>query len=289
MDRKTGKPQHDAKTTGNLQNPRNPQSGRPAIHLWKMSGTVNTKERLASIIDGFDAFDTEMRVGTRQRQEKAAQRIAELRGVMAQLEKKLNSEIRRRLEMNRSVQAWCETQVADAVGRLEAQLRERDQAAQVRLDVLDKRIDEAKDSLSRESERLVRETEERVAILHGLFSRFSDEFEAERKDRLVREGEVLQRLSDHEVDVASNFEAERSTREDAITRLRAAFDENTRVRAKADEQLQSFVQEELASLKNAIQVESAVREREDDEIVDALNKYCRKLQDSLQIINSPDI
>mmetsp|Transcript_41418 Transcript_41418/g.129714 ORF Transcript_41418/g.129714 Transcript_41418/m.129714 type:complete len:264 (-) Transcript_41418:2529-3320(-) len=253
------------------------------------AGATNTKERLASIIDGFDAFDTEMRVGTRQRQEKAAQRIAELRAIMAQLEKKLNSEIRRRLEMNRSVQAWAESQVTTAVERLETLVQEKDVVVHQRVDALAQRIDEVEVRFAQESARLVQETEERVAVLHGLFDELTVEFEAERKDRLVREGEILQRLSAHEVEVAADFEQERSTREDAITILRAAFDENVRVRAKADEQLQKFVQEELASLKNQISAEAVVREREDDEIVDALNRYTRKLQDSLQLINSPDV
>jgi hypothetical protein len=34
--------------------------------------------------------------------------------------------------------------------------------------------------------------------------------------------------------------------------------------------------------------EAQAREREDDEIVEALNRYTAKLQDSLKVITSPD-
>ena len=39
---------------------------------------------------------------------------------------------------------------------------------------------------------------------------------------------------------------------------------------KGDEKFQSFVREELASLKNSVSLERQTRERDDGEIVDAL-------------------
>lgn len=43
---------------------------------------------------------------------------------------------------------------------------------------------------------------------------------------------------------------------------------------KGDEKFQSFVREELASLKNAVSLERQTRERDDGEIVDALVSCC---------------
>ena len=63
-------------------------------------------------------------------------------------------------------------------------------------------------------------------------------------------------------------------------------DSNSRSRIKADAKFQDVVKEELQSLHNQIHIEAQVREREDDEIVEALNRYTAKLQTSLQIINS---
>lgn len=61
---------------------------------------------------------------------------------------------------------------------------------------------------------------------------------------------------------------------------------NEKSRIKADAKFQEVVKEELQSLHNQVHIEAQVREREDDEIVEALNRYTAKLQTSLQIINS---
>jgi hypothetical protein len=59
-------------------------------------------------------------------------------------------------------------------------------------------------------------------------------------------------------------------------------------RIKADTKFQEFAQEEIANIQNSLIQESQTREREDDEIIEALNRYTAKLQDSLQLINSSD-
>lgn len=98
----------------------------------------------------------------------------------------------------------------------------------------------------------------------------------------------------------------------------------TRTRARADERFQAFVTEELSGLRNSLAQEEKVRaaaaraalplrrsrlvaarsclsamsltpaltvqarEAEDDEIVEAMNRYTKKLQSSLHIINSTE-
>jgi hypothetical protein len=46
-----------------------------------MSNTVSTKDRLSSIVHGFNAFDQDMRAGTRIRREKDEVKIAALKAV----------------------------------------------------------------------------------------------------------------------------------------------------------------------------------------------------------------
>lgn len=115
--------------------------------------------------------------------------------------------------------------------------------------------------------------------------------------------------------------APQSTREKGTLELKVKLDESLRTRTKGDEKFQSFVAEEIAAIKNALRKEeqvgpplcplrlvmcvfnfwgapwsvrltrartTQVREREDDEIVETLNRYTLKLQQSLQIINSAD-
>ena len=56
----------------------------------------STKERLASIVKGFENFDSEMKIGTRMRREQDEFKILELKSEMKRLENELTTEIKRR-------------------------------------------------------------------------------------------------------------------------------------------------------------------------------------------------
>ena len=119
---------------------------------------------------------------------------------------------------------------------------------------------------------------------------------------------MVRRLGVHEDEVEVAFDLERVTREKKVVALTTTLDSTILSRTKGDEnfqvtaivkfvqpeptadcaQTQAFVKEELAEVKVAVKVESQTREQEDDEIVEALNRYTAKLQSSLQIINSTD-
>lgn len=64
----------------------------------------STKARLNGILESFQAFDSDMKTGTRVRRENDEHRIAQLTAELTRLEKTLNQEIKRRVEMNKSVQ-----------------------------------------------------------------------------------------------------------------------------------------------------------------------------------------
>lgn len=64
----------------------------------------STKARLDGILESFQAFDSDMKTGTRVRREQDEHRIAQLTAELTRLEKTLSQEIKRRVEMNKSVQ-----------------------------------------------------------------------------------------------------------------------------------------------------------------------------------------
>lgn len=68
----------------------------------------STKAKLNGILESFQAFDSDMKIGTRTRREKDEHRIAQLTTELTRLEKTLNQEIKRRVEMNKSVQTVSE-------------------------------------------------------------------------------------------------------------------------------------------------------------------------------------
>lgn len=115
------------------------------------------------------------------------------------------------------------------------------------------------------------------------------EFEHDRKLRILREEKIKAQLFEHEHEVAEKFEHQLQMREARYAAVRKVLEENVKLRDKSEERFQQFFEKEIHKLHNDVSLESDVREREDDEIVEALNRYTVKLQSSLKIINSTDM
>ena len=69
-----------------------------------MSVTSATKQKLDGLLNEFSEFENIMKEGTRQRREQDEQKLLALKVEMGQIEKTLNSEVKRRVEMNKSLQ-----------------------------------------------------------------------------------------------------------------------------------------------------------------------------------------
>ncbi|CAM9843799.1 unnamed protein product [Laminaria digitata] len=173
--------------------------------------------------------------------------------------------------------------------KLQLTIQGRSDAITGRLDAIVEKISEVEEKFDAEMAKIPVDIKRRGEQLTKMLMDFEGKFEAERLSRLEREGRILKQLADHEQDVTNDFDSERTSRENTYADLRRVLDENVRSRMKGDEKFQSFVREELASLKNSVSLERQTRERDDGEIVDALNRYTSKLQSSLKIINSSEI
>ena len=249
----------------------------------------STKERLATIVQGFDTFDSEMKVGTRQRREKDEFKIAELKAEMKRLDGDLVAEIKRRTEMNKSTQMWFEGQLSELNRSFHATLEERTVKTTLRLEVLEENITALDVRFEKEKAMILQEIDDRGRELARLLNEFKDEFERERVLRLEREEKLIKQLTDQEYVTNERFENQIQTRETRYAAIRVILEDNIKLRDKAEERFQSFFEREIHKLHNDVRAEVEVRLREDDEIVEALNRYTMKLQTSLKIINATDM
>ena len=62
---------------------------------------------------------------------------------------------------------------------------------------------------AREKDRLLSEVDAKGSELAHALATFQEAFDAERRERLEREGRILRQLGEHEQEVARRFEAER--------------------------------------------------------------------------------
>ena len=154
--------------------------------------------------------------------------------------------------------------------------------------VLNDRVTELVGRFEVEKDRIPKDIEERTRVLTKQLTEFQELFIKEQERRVERENALESQLTDHEHVVTTRFDEERSTREKKHMRLQRVLDHAIESRIKGDERFQAFTREELAELRNALQKEVEIREQEDDEVVETLTAYTKKLQSSLHIINSMD-
>jgi hypothetical protein len=188
--------------------------------------------------------------------------------------------------MNKTLQAWCNTQVVTLKNSLESQLQEKTVMLKQNLEDMSKQLQRLEADFEQEKIRVTKDIEDRNRELTLQLKAFQELFEAERASRLEREAAIVARLAAHEHMVQEQFQQIRAVRESKYLELRDILQDNVRSRKKGDEAFHAIFEEEIALLKNQISEEKGIREAEDDEIVDALNRYTQKLQGSLQILNS---
>eukprot|EP00596_Hydrurales_sp_CCMP1899_P004510 CAMPEP_0119038126 /NCGR_PEP_ID=MMETSP1177-20130426/6843_1 /TAXON_ID=2985 /ORGANISM="Ochromonas sp, Strain CCMP1899" /LENGTH=256 /DNA_ID=CAMNT_0007000277 /DNA_START=180 /DNA_END=950 /DNA_ORIENTATION=- len=249
----------------------------------------STKERLAAIVNGFDDFDSEMKIGTRQRREQDEFKIADLKNTMTRLDTDLVVEIKRRTEMNKSTQMWFEQNLAAVDKQFHTTLDERKETTMGRLDGLSERITTLDEKRIQDKEDILLQIETTGKELKQMLAEFKTDFDNDKERRGVREDEMVRQLTEHEHEVGHSLEDQIHSRESRYEEVRNILERNIKLRDKAEERFQAFFEREIYQLHNSVKIEKEVREHEDDEIVEALNRYTIKLQNSLQIINSTEM
>lgn len=144
-----------------------------------------------------------------QRREKDEYRLAEMRQEMGRLEHKLEAEIKKRIEMNKSLQNYCDEQVAHMTEAFEALLSDRAKQVDDRLDRLTQEINDLQALVAKEKRDIPLMIENKTNELTQKLVAFMDAFEEERQRRTNQEAMILKRLSDHEHHTAETFERER--------------------------------------------------------------------------------
>jgi uncharacterized protein YicC (UPF0701 family) len=141
---------------------------------------------------------------------------------MSRLETKLEAEIKKRIEMNKSLQNYCDEQVAQMTVNFETVLDDRAKQVGTRLDQLAHEIANLETLVADEKRNIPHMIENKTNELTQKLVAFMDAFDAERKRRADQESMLLNRLSTHEHATAESFERERVS-VDALTSLTGAI------------------------------------------------------------------
>jgi len=239
-----------------------------------------------SAVIGDGSFEAVMKERAKQRKEKDDQTIAELRVCMTNMERSLNQEIKRRIECTTSLETKCTEQISAMEERLNSIIDAQADTIKGQLSLVEKRVDELNARLEEERTKIPLDIEQRGKELQQMLNSFQENFNLEKTDRLNREGRIMKQLTDHAVFMGKQWNEESTSREDNISELTLKLQEHSNTREEADSKFEHLIETELKTLKQDIERERNERKLEDDEIVEALNRYTDNLQNSLAVLSS---
>ena len=245
-----------------------------------------TKQRLDETMSRFMTFDTDMRVGTRQRRERDEHKVYRLRQAMAVIERSLTAEAKSRAEMHKSLAVWSQEHIdamrTDFVARVEVEKK----AAEVRVVALQRRIVQMEERFAVDYEAIPIEIVKKGDLLAQRLNEVMGRFDEETADCVLREEKMSTQLADHEQVTAIEFDAQRTRRENAYADLRATLENHEGRVSKYSERFNTEADASFAAMLNKNSVEAQTRENEDQELADAMRRYILELQDSLRAVNS---
>merc|ERR1719330_245623 len=233
-----------------------------------------TQAKIGALREKFAGFQSQWEMETKHRINRDGTKLDGVKDSMVKLEQTLNSEIKRRVEANRALQAMFESQIANIQDRL-----------QLSVDSLSDRMSTVERDFTLTREQYIQDIEDKNAMVAKDINGMQNAFENEKINRRERELVIAKKLADHESRTQAALEAHATDREQRYQALRDELEESSRAREKGDDKFQTFILEEVAALKNGLVAEDHAREQADDDIVQALNHYTKCLQDALRIIN----
>jgi len=250
-----------------------------------MEPTTATQAKIGALRDKFASFQSQWADETKHRIARDSTKLDDTKENMMKLESTLNSEIKRRVEANKSLQSLFEHQISTIQERLESVFIDRLELLQQSVDTLADRMGNVEKDFTLTRERYIQDIEDKNAVVAKDVNGMQSAFESEKIDRKERELAISKKLGEHETRTQAAFESQVVNREQKYSSLRAELDQIKRSREKGDDKFQTFILEEVAAVKNGLSMESQDREQADDDIVQALNHYTKCLQDALRIIN----
>lgn len=248
-------------------------------------GSTRNSGKIQSIV-GDGSFEQLMKERAKIRKEKDEHSIAEIRVQLTSMEHALSAEIKRRVDLNKQMERQCQDQMSFLQHELEKVLDERTSKISSHLAALDEKVTELNRRLGEEQVHVPRDIERKGTELQDMLRGFQEEFATEKRDRLNREGRILKQLHDFETHVHGSFGEMATEREDKLRHLRSRMEDKHQQQQETNESYQKLIDSELEALKLEIKQEILERKKEDDEIVEALNRYTKNLQSSLAVISS---
>jgi hypothetical protein len=239
--------------------------------------------KLSSII-GDSSFEAKLKEKSQKRKEKDEECLTELQASMTAMDNALTQEIKRRIEMQKVMEDKTEEAILQMEMRLNGILEDRLKCFGKRLDMLDEKVEELNTRLIEEGDRIPKDLELKGREVKDLLEKFHSEFATEKRERLTREARIMKQLNGLAQDMSEKWKIETAERVEVVNELSSQVNKIETSRQDSDDEFERLISTEIQALKDELQRESMERRVEDDEIVEALNRYTENLRNSLAML-----
>merc|ERR1740121_2964484 len=160
--------------------------------------TTATKAKIGALREKFHGFQSQWETEAKQRTDRDGTKLEGVKDSMMKLEQTLNSEIKRRVEANKALQAMFESQIATIQDRLEAIFMDRLDKLQLSVDTLGDRMAAVERDFTLTREQYIQDIEDKNAVVAKDVNGMQNAFENEKIDRKEREMAISNKLTEHE-------------------------------------------------------------------------------------------
>ncbi|ANQ05839.1 Uncharacterized protein PCOAH_00001950 [Plasmodium coatneyi] len=246
----------------------------------------NTKIKIKRLCEKIEGFEKEIKNEILQKKNVEKEKIFVIREAINKLEKNLNNEIKKRIEHNRTIQSIFSSEILKVQEKIEHVVKDKVGEIEKAIKALDNKVDTIASNIESEKMKCIQNLEKRNNSIARDFSNLQAAFQQDKASNKEKESSICKKLEELERKSESRIATEKNIRDSKYQEIISYIEEIKRERKGKNENFQTFVMEEIATIKNGLILESQAREAADDDIVQAVNHYTKALQDSLRLINS---
>ncbi len=221
---------------------------------------------------------------TKQRRLREDQALSNLRVQVSRLEAALSAESKRRIA---NVKQIHET-AAETIQTMEEKLKDQVHAEMKRLDdrisKLEERMTTLETNFETTSGTLHNDLQSTSHSLSRELKTLQDNLQYEVQNRKSREAQLLDTIQQEATAYGERWNSERQDRLNDIQTVKDAFEQSLQQKDVLD--FEGKIKRELDRLKDELSQETNTRRLSDEEIVEALNRYTKQVQESLAAIVS---
>ncbi|KAG9392451.1 SF-assemblin [Carpediemonas membranifera] len=258
----------------------------------KVSGSPNDStllspsvQKLSTVSGRLYGFHNTVETEISQRRVEEEQRLQLIRDAVTHLDKVLQVETKRRQESFKTLQLMFEHQLSSIQSRLTEEIRETSEELSTRIEQIGHKIEDVERQVHEEREVRQAESEDSVEAAVKQVAAVQQALEAEKVARLEREAAILKRVSDDNYRLQEKIESERVGREGIVSTIRDEIESLDRQRQRFAERQQSTLLEEIAEMKERLDMEISGRESSEAQICQTIDEVVAGLQSGIHLMS----